>query len=76
MITRKNLQGVSSLSISDSGADWYNGVVAVNISTTVTAEIASEVKKIDYGKVEIEVTLSSGVFTWFAPVRLIPGYID
>ncbi len=70
------LSDVVSLSSSATGAAWVNGVLVVDLGEAVTAQAASEIKKLTYGKIEIEVVLNGDSFTWFAPVRLIPGYID
>jgi len=70
------LTDVVSLSSSATGAAWVNGVLVVDLGEAVTAQAASEIKKLTYGKIEIEVVLNGDSFTWFAPVRLIPGYID
>jgi hypothetical protein len=70
------LSDVVSLSSGATGAAWVNGVLVVDLGEAVTAQAASEIKKLTYGKIEIEVVLNGDSFTWFAPVRLIPGYID
>ncbi len=70
------LSDVVSLSSSATGAAWVNGVLVVDLGEAVTAQAASEIKKLTYGKIEIEVVLNGDSFTWFAPVRLIPGYND
>jgi len=70
------LSDVVSLSSGATGAAWVNGVLVVDLGEAVTAQAASEIKKLTYGKIEIEVVLNGDSFTWFAPVKVIPGYID
>ncbi len=67
---------VVTQSSGESGAAWINGVVVVNLPESVTEQVEGLVNKLTLGKLEIEVVLNGNAFTWFAPVRLIPGYID
>ncbi len=72
----KLLTGVVDQSLSTVGASWSGGVVVISMGEAVTAEAAAEITKLTYCKLEIEVVLDGNSFTWFAPVRVIPGYID
>lgn len=58
------------------GADWGNGIVSLYLSGTVTAQIAAHITRPTLAKVEIEVVLNGNEFTWYAPVKLIPGYVN
>ena len=70
------LTGSATLSSSEQGASWSGGVVVINMSQALTAEAASEISMETMAKLEIQVTLAGNVFSWFAPVKVIPGYID
>lgn len=65
-----------TLSSSETGASWAGGIVVINMTEAITAQAASVFSKSEYAKVEIEVVLGGNSFTWFAPVKVIPGYID
>ncbi len=70
------LTSVVDQSLSTVGASWSGGVVVISMGEAVTVEAAAEITKLTYCKLEIEVVLDGNSFTWFAPVRVIPGYID
>ena len=72
----KRLTDPVTLSSSETGASWAGGIVVVNMGEAITAQAAIEFTKADYAKLEIEVVLGGNSFTWFAPVRVVPGYID
>lgn len=65
-----------TLSSSETGASWAGGIVVINMTEAITAQADSAFSKSEYAKVEIEVVLGGNSFTWFAPVKVIPGYID
>ncbi len=58
------------------GSDWQNGILSIYIPDNVTAQAAEHVSGEVMAKIEIEVKISGNTFTWFAPVRVIPGYIN
>jgi len=70
----KKLSDLVILSSTGLGADWSAGVVSIELPENVTAAI--DVNKEQLAKIEIEVKLLGNTFTWFAPVNLIPGYVD
>jgi len=66
---------VVELLSSDIGADWDNGVVTVLIPESVTQEAEGAIKGVSLAKLEIEVRLLGNSFTWFAPVRVVSGFV-
>ncbi len=66
----------ATLLASDSGSNWSNGLVIVNFPSSHLSGMSAFFSSQGYAKVEIEVVLGGASFTWFAPVRVIPGYID
>lgn len=72
----KRLTDVVELSSGGAGSDWANGIVAIDMPESVTADAASGLYKSELAKIEIEVNLVGNSFTWFGTINLIPGYID
>lgn len=58
------------------GANWAVGIVSILMNEEQTAQAKSYITREEIGKLEIQVTIDSRTYTWFAPVRLIPGYIS
>lgn len=64
------------LSDSSIGADWVNGLVAMDLGAGITEGVSGYITGEQLGYVEIEVKLLGNRFTWFAPVNIITGQID
>ena len=57
------------------GSDWVAGLVSVYIPDISTKQAASLIDRESLAKIEIQVTIAGDEYTWFAPVRIVPGYI-
>lgn len=64
------------ISAGTGGADWASGVISMLVSSEVTAQISEHISKKSLAVIEIEVGLGGNSFTWFAPVQLVPGFIQ
>jgi len=60
----------------DEGADWANGVVAVDIPESETIKIRNFVKGFGFVRVEIQAEIDSRKFTWSAQIEARNGVID
>ena len=58
------------------GASWISGIMTILIPAEITAQAESYITRDTLAKVEIQITLNTYKFTWYAPVRLIPGFIS
>ena len=57
-------------------ADWANGIVTLSMTAESTAQIFQHVKVPTFAKIEIQVEIDTEKYTWFAAVRLLPGFIE
>jgi len=64
-----------TLSSDDEGAHWENGVIAVVIPKTITAQIAAYAARETVAKLEIQATLNGDDFTWYETILLRQGFV-
>ncbi len=65
-----------TLNSGDVDADWSQGIVMISMGQSITEGARAEFNKLGLAQLEIEATLGASKFTWFAPVKVIPGYIE
>ena len=65
-----------AMSPATAGANWSAGLVSLLIPAATTEQIAEHVTMPTIARIEIEAVMGGNPFTWFAPVKLIPGYVN
>lgn len=69
----KALSGTYTVDLGLEGSDLSNGVLSLQIPSSITDDPV--INEETYAKIEIEVIILGNRFTWFAPVRLIQGFV-
>jgi len=71
---RKALSDSFSVDLGLEGSDLSNGVLSLQIPSSITDDPV--LTEATYAKLEIEVVILGNCFTWFAPVKLIKGFVE
>lgn len=64
------------LSSGTAGANWGAGILSVLMPGAVTQGAAAFITAPEVAKLEIQVVIDGNEFTWFAPVNVIPGFVE